>query len=274
MKFWRDTPRIRSRATSSWFLTEDQRWRHLPADLDTKALIKQVNREDLWREAAKRIGVPAAEIPSSPSRGKETFFDGKVFDPENPAAYLASLAIKARGMTMSERMTTMSTRWRRRPGPAHFRTRLGGAARVRQVACGTPCLRCSRLGLLLGIWELLCRGQGAALPPPSQVISDTWQLIVDPFFDHGGVDKGMFWHIAASLKRVALGFSLAACGRHRARRADRSSRASPIAVSIRSSRCCGPFRRSRGCRSRWPRSGQADRPRSSSSSSPRSGRSS
>jgi len=66
------------------------------------------------------------------------------------------------------------------------------------------------LGALLGIWELACRGQGAALPPPSQVIHDTWQLIVDPFFDHGGVDKGMFWHLAASLKRVALGFSLAA----------------------------------------------------------------
>jgi nitrate/nitrite transport system substrate-binding protein len=33
-------------------------------------------------------------IPTSTSRGKETFFDGKVFDPENPAAYLKSLAIK------------------------------------------------------------------------------------------------------------------------------------------------------------------------------------
>ena len=66
------------------------------------------------------------------------------------------------------------------------------------------------LGLLLGLWELACRGQGAALPPPSRVIADTWPLISDPFFDHGGVDKGMFWHLAASLKRVALGFSLAA----------------------------------------------------------------
>jgi nitrate/nitrite transport system permease protein len=66
------------------------------------------------------------------------------------------------------------------------------------------------LGLLLGLWELLCHGKAAALPPPSQVITDTWQLITDPFFDNGGVDKGMFWHLAASLKRVALGFSLAA----------------------------------------------------------------
>jgi nitrate/nitrite transport system substrate-binding protein len=57
-------------------------------------MVKKVNREDLWRAAAKAIGIPAAEIPASTSRGKETFFDGKVFDPENPQAYLESLAIK------------------------------------------------------------------------------------------------------------------------------------------------------------------------------------
>ncbi len=48
----------------------------------------------MWRDAAKALGVPAAQIPTSTSRGKETFFDGTVFDPENPAAYLASLSIK------------------------------------------------------------------------------------------------------------------------------------------------------------------------------------
>jgi nitrate/nitrite transport system substrate-binding protein len=94
MKFWRDHASYPFRSHELWFLTEDQRWRLLPENLDTKALIAKVNREDLWREAAKTIGVPADQIPSSPSRGKETFFDGKVFDPENPAAYLASLAIK------------------------------------------------------------------------------------------------------------------------------------------------------------------------------------
>jgi nitrate/nitrite transport system permease protein len=66
------------------------------------------------------------------------------------------------------------------------------------------------LGLLLGIWQLLCSGPDSALPAPSRVIADTWPLIADPFFDHGGVDKGLFWHIAASLHRVAIGFSLAA----------------------------------------------------------------
>jgi nitrate/nitrite transport system substrate-binding protein len=33
-------------------------------------------------------------MPASPSRGKETFFDGKVFDPADPKAYLASLQIR------------------------------------------------------------------------------------------------------------------------------------------------------------------------------------
>jgi nitrate/nitrite transport system permease protein len=66
------------------------------------------------------------------------------------------------------------------------------------------------LSLFLVIWELLCRGPGAALPPPSRVIADTWELIVDPFFDRGGLDKGIFWHLFASLKRVAVGYALAA----------------------------------------------------------------
>jgi nitrate/nitrite transport system substrate-binding protein len=94
MKFWRDHASYPFQSHDLWFLTEDQRWGHLPANLDTKALIAKVNREDLWRDAAKTLGVPAEQIPSSPSRGKETFFDAKVFDPENPAAYLAGLAIK------------------------------------------------------------------------------------------------------------------------------------------------------------------------------------
>ncbi|MFZ2872605.1 nitrate ABC transporter permease [Zavarzinia sp.] len=66
------------------------------------------------------------------------------------------------------------------------------------------------LVLLLGLWELLCRGGNAPLPPPSQVIHDTWDLISDPFFDNGGTDKGLFWQIAASLTRVAQGFLISA----------------------------------------------------------------
>ena len=59
-----------------------------------KAIIAKVNREDLWRTAAKNIGAAESDVPKTTSRGKETFFDGKVFDPEDPKGYLASLQIK------------------------------------------------------------------------------------------------------------------------------------------------------------------------------------
>lgn len=94
MKYWRDHASYPFRSHDLWFLTEDIRWGKYDAGFDTKALIAKVNREDLWKEAAKTMGVAAADIPASTSRGKETFFDGKVFDPENPSAYLKSLSIK------------------------------------------------------------------------------------------------------------------------------------------------------------------------------------
>jgi bicarbonate transport system substrate-binding protein len=79
-----------------WFLTESVRWGFLPQDTlaNAQALIDRVNREDIWKEAAKEAGVAAADIPTSTSRGVETFFDGIKFDPENPTAYLKSLKIK------------------------------------------------------------------------------------------------------------------------------------------------------------------------------------
>jgi nitrate/nitrite transport system permease protein len=66
------------------------------------------------------------------------------------------------------------------------------------------------LALIVLVWELLCGRPGATLPPPSRVLKDTWELIVDPFFDRGGIDKGLFWHLSASLQRVAFGYALAA----------------------------------------------------------------
>ncbi|MEW6644326.1 MAG: CmpA/NrtA family ABC transporter substrate-binding protein [Pseudomonadota bacterium] len=94
MRFWADNASYPYQSHDLWFLTEDIRWGKYEASFDTKALIAKVNREDLWREAAKELGVAAAEIPASTSRGRETLFDGKVFDPADPSAYLKSLAIK------------------------------------------------------------------------------------------------------------------------------------------------------------------------------------
>ncbi len=50
----------------------------------------------------------------------------------------------------------------------------------------------------------------APLPSPTKVVSDTWELIINPFFNNGGTDVGLFWQIFASLQRVAVGFTLAA----------------------------------------------------------------
>lgn len=102
-------------------------------------------------------------------------------------------------------------------------TPLAAAAQSRPAALRpSPLLRKSReaaavilppligLVVLLGVWEIACSQPGAMLPGPIKVVRDTWELIANPFFDHGGTDKGLFWHLAASLKRVALGFSLSA----------------------------------------------------------------
>jgi len=95
MKFFKDHASYPFKSHDTWFLTENIRWGKFSADTDIKALVDKVNREDIWRAAAADLGLAAADIPTSTSRGVETFFDGKVFDPENPKAYLDSLSIKA-----------------------------------------------------------------------------------------------------------------------------------------------------------------------------------
>ena len=94
MKFWSEHASYPFKSHDLWFVTEDIRWGKFEPSTDAKALVNKVNREELWREAAKDLSVPVADIPPTPSRGKETFFDGKVFDPDNPSAYLKSLTIK------------------------------------------------------------------------------------------------------------------------------------------------------------------------------------
>ena len=81
-----------------WFLIESLRWKFYPGTVDTIQQAEAINnrsvRDDIWLKAAQELGLPAKEIPNSPNRGKETFFDGTVYDPTNPHAYLNSLKIK------------------------------------------------------------------------------------------------------------------------------------------------------------------------------------
>ena len=66
------------------------------------------------------------------------------------------------------------------------------------------------IAIFLVIWQLFSYTPGATLPGPIQVVKDTWILIGWPFYDRGGIDKGLFWQVWASLQRVAIGYTLAA----------------------------------------------------------------
>ena len=94
MKYWTEHASFPWASHDQYMLVENIRWGKLEPAFDTKGLIAKVNRADLWRDAAKALGVAAADIPASDSRGVEKFFDGKEFDPADPMAYLKSLAIK------------------------------------------------------------------------------------------------------------------------------------------------------------------------------------
>jgi nitrate/nitrite transport system permease protein len=90
--------------------------------------------------------------------------------------------------------------------PGALRTWATGTARNFMAHVLPPLLI---LGVLLIIWQALGSRPGAALPAPSKVVQDTWELIAHPWYDRGGNDVGIAWQLLASLKRVAYGYTLA-----------------------------------------------------------------
>ncbi len=66
--------------------------------------------------------------------------------------------------------------------------------------------------LLLLCWQIIAHGN-SAFPSPWQTALEAQKLFAQPFYQNGPNDQGIGWNILASLKRVALGFGLAAvCG--------------------------------------------------------------
>lgn len=70
------------------------------------------------------------------------------------------------------------------------------------------------IGILsfLLIWQLISSSGLTRLPGPLSLFTDqrTRELLFYPFFDLGGLNKGLFWQTLSSLTRVAQGYSLAA----------------------------------------------------------------
>ena len=63
--------------------------------------------------------------------------------------------------------------------------------------------------MLLAVWALIA-AQSQGLPGPIKTFHSAVELFSHPFYVNGPNDQGIGWNILASLKRVALGFGLAA----------------------------------------------------------------
>lgn len=66
--------------------------------------------------------------------------------------------------------------------------------------------------ILLVIWQLFASSGLTLLPGPINLVTDerTRELLLYPFYDRGGIDKGLFWQTLASLQRVIIGYLFAA----------------------------------------------------------------
>lgn len=64
----------------------------------------------------------------------------------------------------------------------------------------------------LAIWQAFSSSGLTSLPGPLNIIANerTRTLIQYPFFDLGGLNKGLFWQTLASLQRVLIGYFFAA----------------------------------------------------------------
>ncbi|KQV57503.1 MULTISPECIES: nitrate ABC transporter permease [unclassified Caulobacter] len=96
------------------------------------------------------------------------------------------------------------------PAKSLFLPELGRRAKAVAETVIPPLLT---LLVALAIWQAVIGDSYTGLPSPKQVWTDSKDLILHPFYDNGGVDKGLAWHVFTSLKRVGVGFSISAvCG--------------------------------------------------------------
>lgn len=65
------------------------------------------------------------------------------------------------------------------------------------------------IALLIGVWALIAAGSDR-LPGPSKTFDAAVKVFSDPFYQKGPNDQGIGWNVLSSLKRVAIGFGLAA----------------------------------------------------------------
>ena len=78
------------RVEGLWILTQLARWGIVPFPRNWIEILDRVRRVDVFGEAARDLGY----LDIEPDRGPIRFFDGTVFNPDDPISYLNSLKIK------------------------------------------------------------------------------------------------------------------------------------------------------------------------------------
>ncbi len=66
------------------------------------------------------------------------------------------------------------------------------------------------IGLLVLIWQMVSASSTTNFPSPLETFRQAIGVFSDPFYSKGPNDQGIGWNIYSSLKRVAMGFGLAA----------------------------------------------------------------
>ncbi|MGH9223897.1 MAG: nitrate ABC transporter permease [Acidimicrobiales bacterium] len=98
------------------------------------------------------------------------------------------------------------------PSPAPPPPPAKGAPRRRRPQVRSLALFVAILVAWLVVWELVVRNGlvGVLTPSPGKVFARLIDVFSDPFFRHGINDVGIGWQLLASLRRVMIGFTLAA----------------------------------------------------------------
>jgi hypothetical protein len=98
------------RSHAEWFITQMIRWGQIEKPLDIKKTAAAVYRPDIYREAAKAVGIAVPTVDHKTEgthagpwtltqatqpipMGPDKFFDGMTFDPAKPIDYLKGFKV-------------------------------------------------------------------------------------------------------------------------------------------------------------------------------------
>lgn len=98
------------RSHAMWFITQMLRWGQLDSAVNIREIAETVYRPDIYREAASTLGIPTPQVDykvegnheapwhllqsnNELQLGADRFFDGQIFSPADPLAYLQSTRI-------------------------------------------------------------------------------------------------------------------------------------------------------------------------------------